>query len=83
MTKEPNRQERKKAQTRVLIFETAMELFLKQGYDDTTIEQIVAKADLAKGTFLIISLPKMQYCLNLDDGEWKWLKYCYKKSLVS
>lgn len=51
MTKEPNRQERKKAQTRGLIFATAMELFLKQGYDDTTIEQIVAKADVAKGTF--------------------------------
>jgi AcrR family transcriptional regulator len=51
MTKEPNRQERKKAQTRGLIFQTAMELFLKQGYDDTTVEQIVAKADVAKGTF--------------------------------
>lgn len=51
MTKELNRQERKKAQTRGLIFETAMELFLKQGYDDTTVEQIVAKADVAKGTF--------------------------------
>jgi len=51
MTKEQSRQERKKVQTRGLIFETAMELFLKQGYDDTTVEQIVAKADLAKGTF--------------------------------
>lgn len=51
MTKEPNRQERKKAQTRALIFETAMELFLWQGYEDTTVEQIVAKADVAKGTF--------------------------------
>jgi len=51
MTKEPNRQERKKAKTRGLIFETAIELFSKQGYDDTTIEQIVAKADVAKGTF--------------------------------
>jgi len=51
MTKEPNRQERKKAQTRGLIFDTAMELFLKQGYDETTIEQIVTKADVAKGTF--------------------------------
>lgn len=51
MTKELNRQERKKAQTRGLIFETAMELFLKQGYDNTTVEQIVAKADVAKGTF--------------------------------
>ncbi|MBC2722856.1 TetR/AcrR family transcriptional regulator [Desulfosporosinus sp.] len=51
MTKEPNRQERKKTQTRGLIFEAAMELFLKQGYDDTTVEQIVAKADVAKGTF--------------------------------
>jgi len=51
MTKEQSRQERKKVQTRGLIFETAMELFLKQGYDDTTVEQIVANADVAKGTF--------------------------------
>lgn len=41
----------KKAKTKKRIFEIAMELFLRQGYEATTIEQIVIQADVAKGTF--------------------------------
>lgn len=52
MTKE-TRFEKKKAITKNKIFDSAVELFLKQGYDQTTIEQIVNKADVAKGTFFI------------------------------
>lgn len=48
---EANRLERKKAQTKEKIFNTAVELFLKQGYDNTTVDEIVEKADVAKGTF--------------------------------
>lgn len=50
MTKE-SRFERKKADTKQKIFSTAVELFLKQGYDNTTIEQIAEQADVAKRTF--------------------------------
>lgn len=46
-----NRITRKKAQTKEKIFKIAVELFLQQGYDETTIDEIVEKADVAKGTF--------------------------------
>lgn len=47
------RRERKKAQTRDKIFEAAMALFAKAGYDSVTIEQICDEADVANGTFFL------------------------------
>ena len=47
---ESTRRERKKDATRQLIVEQAMKLFEQQGYDATTMEQIAAAADVAKGT---------------------------------
>lgn len=46
-----SRRERKKQQTRQRLIEAALRLFQEQGYDDTTVEQIAAAADVAKGTF--------------------------------
>jgi AcrR family transcriptional regulator len=43
--------ERKKAQTRARIQEHAMRLFLAQGYDATTVEQIANAADVSHMTF--------------------------------
>ncbi len=43
--------ERKKRQTRQRLIEAALRLFQDQGYDDTTVEQIAAAAQVAKGTF--------------------------------
>lgn len=48
---EEGRRERKKLQTRKLIVTTAIRLFLDQGYEQTTIAQITAEADVAKKTF--------------------------------
>ncbi|AEG61504.1 TetR/AcrR family transcriptional regulator [Desulforamulus ruminis] len=45
-----NRTERKKEETRKRIIAVAMELFIKQGFEQTTVEQIAEEADLAKGT---------------------------------
>lgn len=44
-------QEDRRAHTRRKILDAAAELFAKHGYENTTIAQIVEKADLAKGTF--------------------------------
>lgn len=44
------RQERKKEETRQKIVSTAMQLFQQVGYEATTMEQISAAADVAKGT---------------------------------
>lgn len=46
-----SRQEKKKAQTKERIFQTALRLFLTQGFEKTTVEQIISEADIAKGTF--------------------------------
>jgi AcrR family transcriptional regulator len=46
-----SRRERKKRETRLRLMEAALELFQKNGYDDTTVQQIARAADVAKGTF--------------------------------
>jgi AcrR family transcriptional regulator len=43
--------ERKKQRTRAAIQREAMRLFLKQGYEQTTIEQIAEAADISPSTF--------------------------------
>jgi MFS transporter, DHA2 family, multidrug resistance protein len=47
----PGMRERKKARTRATILACAMRLFREQGYDATTIEQIIAAADVSETTF--------------------------------
>lgn len=46
-----SRRERKKLETREALLEAALALFREQGYDETTVEQITERADVAKGTF--------------------------------
>ncbi|MGE5583813.1 MAG: TetR/AcrR family transcriptional regulator [Bacillota bacterium] len=45
-----NRVERKKEETKRKIISVAMNLFKKQGFNATTMEQIAAEVDIAKGT---------------------------------
>ncbi|MCG8400049.1 MAG: TetR/AcrR family transcriptional regulator [Firmicutes bacterium] len=45
-----NRIERKKEKTKKKIIDVAMDLFNKQGFDQTTVDQIAIEADIAKGT---------------------------------
>ena len=47
----PGLRERKKAQTRATIQACALRLFREQGYDATTIEQIIDAADVSETTF--------------------------------
>jgi AcrR family transcriptional regulator len=46
-----SRRERKKLETRQGLLEAALVLFREKGYDETTVEEITARADVAKGTF--------------------------------
>ncbi|MEU6781781.1 TetR family transcriptional regulator [Nonomuraea angiospora] len=48
---EESRRERKKRQTRQLLVGTALRLFAEQGYEQTTVAQIAAAADVATKTF--------------------------------
>jgi AcrR family transcriptional regulator len=43
--------ERKKLRTRAVLIDAAMELCLRQGYEQTTVEQIAASADVSPRTF--------------------------------
>lgn len=45
------KRERQKKQTRLLLQQTALQLFQTQGYDETTVLQITNEAGVAKGTF--------------------------------
>ena len=48
---ELSRRERKKEETRERIFKAAVKLFKHKGFEETTIDEITEKADVAKGTF--------------------------------
>ncbi|HHY26851.1 MAG TPA: TetR/AcrR family transcriptional regulator [Desulfitobacterium dehalogenans] len=48
---ELSRRERKKLETYTRLYKCAMELFHKQGYELTSVEQITQLADVGKGTF--------------------------------
>ena len=48
---EPSRRERTKDETRERISIAAIQLFHEKGFDATTVDEIAARADVAKGTF--------------------------------
>lgn len=48
---EPTRRERKKEETRLRIFEAAVDLFREKGFEQTTIDEITERADVGRGTF--------------------------------
>jgi TetR/AcrR family transcriptional regulator, cholesterol catabolism regulator len=51
MNVELSRRERKKDETRHRIFHAAIDLFREKGFEQTTVDDITEKADVAKGTF--------------------------------
>ncbi|MCE7002945.1 TetR/AcrR family transcriptional regulator [Kibdelosporangium philippinense] len=64
-----SRRERKKQQTRRLISEVALELFISQGYEQTTVAQIAAAADVATKTFFNY-FPSKEDVLLSDKGHY-------------
>lgn len=47
----PGRRERNKLRMRERIYGAAMSLFVEKGFDQTTVEEITERADVARGTF--------------------------------
>ncbi len=48
---EVSRRTRKKDETRARIFKAAVHLFREKGFEATTVDEIIERADVAKGTF--------------------------------
>lgn len=63
------RRERKKEETKRRIFEAALALFNEKGFDATTIDDITARADVAKGTFFNY-FPRKESVIEFLADEW-------------
>ena len=48
---EPSRRERKKQTLKFHIYQCALGLFMKKGYEDTTVDEIAEAADIGRATF--------------------------------
>ncbi|MEU3523003.1 TetR family transcriptional regulator [Streptomyces sp. NPDC038707] len=68
MTTRPGLRERKKAKTRRLLRQEALRLFVEQGYDNTTVEQICVAADISPSTFFRYFPTKEDVVLTDDPG---------------
>jgi AcrR family transcriptional regulator len=63
----PGLRERKKQRTRAMLIDAAMDLCLRQGYENTTVDQIAAAADVSPRTFSRYFATKDAVFLTLID----------------
>jgi len=68
MTTEPGRRERKKAETRRSIADTALQLFLARGFDEVSIREIADTADVSVAT-LYAHFPQKEALVFDEDDE--------------
>ena len=66
-----SRREQKKAEKRDRIEKTALDLFLEQGFDRASIEQVISGADIARGTFYLYYPDKLSLFQAIQN---RWLK---------
>lgn len=59
------RKEREKQQRRTDIINAAEEVFFAKGYDNSTMDDIAARAELAKGTLYLYFNTKSEICLSI------------------
>jgi TetR/AcrR family fatty acid metabolism transcriptional regulator len=63
------RRERKREQTKQGLLKAAADLFIVKGYDETTIDDIVAAADVAKVTFYYYFKSKEEIVLSIKENS--------------
>lgn len=72
-TKKPNRKEEQRISSTESILNSAIELFVRNGYRATTIDQIAAKAGLTKGAIYFYFKTKEAILLTLLDQAKKYV----------
>jgi len=68
-TNSMSRRERKKQETKANILRAARHLFEEKGFDDTSIEEITERADVAKGTFFNYFSSKESLMTGISEEE--------------
>src|SRR5512147_435167 len=61
--------QRKRARTRAALIASALELFARQGYEATTIDEIAAAADVSPRTYFRYFATKEEVALGEDVGH--------------
>ena len=69
MATQQGRRERKKAETRRKIADTALRLFLERGYDDVGVREIAEEADVATATLFAYFPSKEALVFDQDDEQ--------------
>ncbi|MEU1043185.1 TetR/AcrR family transcriptional regulator [Streptomyces sp. NPDC005551] len=74
------RRERSKQRVRDSLYSSALALFVEQGYDRTTIDQIAERADVARGTFFNYFQRKEDLVTAWAESRTRRLEACMQKT---
>jgi len=75
----PNRRERQSAERRERLFRSALDLFARKGFGETTVEDITNAADLGKGTFFNYFPSKEHIILAFAEMQLAKLKAAFEE----
>lgn len=82
MEDELSLRERKKLETRNRVLDTAIQLFQEQGFEQTSIDEIAARANISRGTFFNYFANKEAVLLELAQNELRELGRLVKVKLA-
>ena len=74
---------RKRQSTKARIVKSAWNLFYKNGYEQTTVEEIIAASKTSKGTFTTISKEKEALLNSLSYLLMKSTKNWFRSSMIT
>jgi AcrR family transcriptional regulator len=79
----PSRRERRSAELRERLFRSALELFARKGFAETTVEDVTEAADVGKGTFFNYFPSKDHILLAFSDMQLRKLEEAVERLRTS